>query len=563
MKRQEYFEQRYSEPLERKVRLDMTSRAIWYRSRGSETLVDIFLSYDPTRGKRFTSWLIDAYLRDGFLAEDLSKAKETLELFDANWKRLAGRQRDIGSYKTLADLWIAVKRFRISEVEDLSVSGKKKKRQEKQSAYEQSIILLDTSDVTIAIPTTIDAAKWWGRGTRWCTAADKDNAFSRYHLTAPLIVIDLKEHGKFQMYAHWQRFHLMNADDSAVDNETIKQHWAFFEKLIRWAVSQCGNVLEYVPPERMDYELCREAVCNQRGVQGEALGYVPDAMKDEALIKLAVSENGFALGAVPVEMIDYDLCKIAVASRGVALRHVPAPFRDVELCKLAVSQNGHAIHYVPADIIDYDLCQLAVCKTGCSLRDVPEHYQDEKLYRSAVIQDGYALIHVPSSFRTYELCEIAVRNYGPSINSVPNNLLDVGLYRLAVEKSGTIIRVVPRSVIDHDLCVLAIKCDGWALGYIPDEFKSREICRSAVANSPYALRFVPQNLRDYETCCIAVAQRPNAFEFVPKRLRSSVREYMNSTGSSTCEYMNSIGSPTCDWIGDATFVGRLKAVFSV
>ena len=56
--------------------------------------------------------------------------------------------------------------------------------------------------------------------------------------------------------------------------------------------------------------------------------------------------------------------ELAMALDGWALVYVPEALKDRALCELAVAQTGWALEYVPEAIVDRALCELAVAQTG-------------------------------------------------------------------------------------------------------------------------------------------------------------------------------------------------------
>ena len=140
---------------------------------------------DPTQNKGMIVWLVRQYADGNLRLEDLGTASETLTMFRRYAQRLEKNQRDLGQYQSLAAVWEAVIGF--ANEEEQHLSGKAQKALDRDKAYAESRILRQDPDgFTIAIPLTEFAAKWWGRGTRWCTAAEKHNAFLEYHKQAPL-----------------------------------------------------------------------------------------------------------------------------------------------------------------------------------------------------------------------------------------------------------------------------------------------------------------------------------------------------------------------------------------
>lgn len=116
--------------------------------------VNQFMEYDPTRGGRYSQWLISTFMKGGYRFEDLSRARSTLEHFGTFNQRLHEDQRDINRYPALSDVWIAVKPFVEQPAADESLSGKDKRRLERAKAYQESMILVENDDWTVAVPLT-------------------------------------------------------------------------------------------------------------------------------------------------------------------------------------------------------------------------------------------------------------------------------------------------------------------------------------------------------------------------------------------------------------------------
>ncbi len=253
------------------------------RARNFDSAFDHFIGFDPTRAKKYAAWIIKTYLSRGFRFEDLSRVRDTLESFEKTKMRLPVEMRDVGRFRDLAALWGVIKPL-VIEAEDLSPTGKALKRQRRDDAYRDSILLVERDDLTVAIPLTESASKWWGLGTRWCTAANKDNAFEDYNEDGPLIVIDLKFVGKFQLFAAFDEFQLMDEDDRSADLGVIRRHFAAFGPLLKWALNQNADAIKSVPDEHID----------------------------ESMVLRAVAEDGSLLERVPERFCTEDVCRIAI-----------------------------------------------------------------------------------------------------------------------------------------------------------------------------------------------------------------------------------------------------------
>ncbi|MTH94909.1 hypothetical protein, partial [Roseibium sp. RKSG952] len=59
----------------------------------------------------------------------------------------------------LIGIWKVGKKCNDTDLVDASLSGKQKWL--KEQAYADSVILFDDPDCTVAVPMTVEAAKWW------------------------------------------------------------------------------------------------------------------------------------------------------------------------------------------------------------------------------------------------------------------------------------------------------------------------------------------------------------------------------------------------------------------
>lgn len=411
-----------------------------------------FMEADPSFNKRFSTWIILTFLNGGFLYEDLYKVNDTLELFIDNQSKLPLDKRDIGRYRRLSDLWADIKQFNDEQALDLSPTGHALRRADKQKAIQESLILVNKSDITVAVPMTEFSSKWWGRGTRWCTAAEKDNAFVHYNYSAPLFVIDLKKDGKFQLHADYSGLQFMNEDDSPVEKDIVKLHQDKFEPLLRWVVSHHGVLINKVS----------ELISNPEH------------------LRLAVEQQGLSIAYIPLDLVTYDLCRRAVRQNARCLSKIPAEYIDYELCLEAVHQVGEMIDAVPQHILEAhgdELYLAAVSSSPLALDFIRDEHLTEALCKAAVTNSFWAMERVPERFMTYDLCKEAVRHF------------------------GYVLHFVPTEFRDYEMCKSAVINDGAALCYVPKELRDLELCVAAISNvheRSDVLSHIPWHFRSYD-----------------------------------------------------------------
>jgi Domain of unknown function (DUF4116) len=508
-------------------------------------LVLRFSTSDPTPGKSRTQWLIQTYIKDEqFKLEDLGRVHAALEAFERFKRKLPVEQRELSRLIHFRDLEALVDPFVKAEertrlTRDLSTAtGRELRRLEELKARDESIVIQEGKGLpTIAVPMTEFASKWWGRGTKWCTAAEKDNRFAQYHTKAPLVIILCSDGAKFQAHIEHRGLQFMDHTDKAVSQTIIRTRWNEFQSLLYWAIEQNGRAIIDVPEEYQTPDLCRLAV-EQNGTalgaiakgymtseifliaikqHGEALSWVPEECRTLELCRLAVQQCGRVLKYVPEEY-KAELCCIAVEQDGLALNVVPEDQMTPELCRLAVEQNGYALYYAPETFRTLELCHLAVQQYGRSLQYVPKEYK-AKLCRLAVEQNGLALYDVPKKYRTHELCRLAVEQNGLALYDVPKKHQTPELCRIAIQQHGEALYHVPEKHITSELCRLSVEQNGWALAHVPAEYRV-ELHHIAVERNGLALKFIPKDKRTLELCRLAIVQNRQTLDYVPKELRT-------------------------------------------
>jgi tetratricopeptide (TPR) repeat protein len=516
-----------------------------------KNLILRFADSDPTDGKSRTQWMIKTYIKDaGFKLEDLGRVHAALIAFKRFKPKLPREQRELSRLKSLQTLEALVDPFVKSEerarlTRDLSsATGREKRRLEELKARDESIIIQEGEGLpTIAVPMTEFASCWWGRGTKWCTAAEKDNAFNHYHKSAPLIVIVCPDGGKFQAYASKNSLQFMDNTDKQVDIETIQARWNEYQPIISWMLKHNGKALKFVPKELRTSKLCQLAIQQN----GEAWQYVPKKYRTTELYSLAIEQNGTVLRNIPKHDITPELWRLAIQQDGMQLGLLPIEqsepkfwqkletlwkkrpvlgYRTFELCKLAVEQNGKALQFVPEKYRTLELYRLAVQSYGETLTYVPEDERTPELCRLAVEQNGWALACVPDKYKTPELCYLAVQNKGCAIACIPNKQKTPEMFRLAVQQDGQALGTVPKDKRTPELCRIAVEQNGFALVYVPEEYKTYELCRLAVEQNGLALKDALKkdsvsSSEILKLCCLAVQQDKDALQWVPAKYKTS------------------------------------------
>jgi hypothetical protein len=143
--------------------------------------------------------------------EDLYKIKSDLEFFhNAKTKNLLPPEsKDINKFniKTLLDL-----------VFDMQKSGEDlMSKTEKEKEIKSEVDKYELDDWTVIVPKTEEASCYYGKGTRWCTAADNNNMFDTYSYDGPLYIL-IGKHDKSDKYQfHFESSQFMDAKDNPIN----------------------------------------------------------------------------------------------------------------------------------------------------------------------------------------------------------------------------------------------------------------------------------------------------------------------------------------------------------
>jgi hypothetical protein len=483
-----------------------------------------FSQADPTLGKSRTQWIVKTYLHDErFKLEDLGRVTAALSAFERFKRKLPIARRELSKQHSLRDLETLVEPLVQAEeharlLRDLSsATGREKRRVEALKAREESIILQEGEGLTtLAVPMTEFASQWWGRGTRWCTAAENNNMFWEYHKQAPMVIAVCPDGAKFQVHVTKDDVQFMNASDEEITEELMETRWQDLSSLLLWVLDQDNSAFLWIPEGRITPELCHGIIARD----GLKLRFIAPQYVTLALCKTAVEQNGLALDDVPHHKKTDTICRLAVEQNGLALEFVPEKQKITELCRIAVEQNGQALEYVPHHIRTKQLCYKAIEQNGLALYAVPDQYLTYEWYLSAVRTMGSAVQWVPTEHESEELYRVAIEQGGLPLDAVPENYLSHDFYTMAVQVNGLFLKDIPPEDIDATLCSLAVEQNVRALEYVPEHFRKEDLCHLAVEQYGLALHWVPEDQRTEKLCYIAVHKDGKALRFVPEKYKT-------------------------------------------
>ena len=164
---------------------------------------------DPTARKLYLPFIVKCYVSGDITSSDFDNANEILSKFDKVKSILD--KKDIGQYKSMSDVADAIK-----DADEKDATSKRQKT--KQIKYEGAEVVAEDGSVLILNILTEKAAVFYGAGTKWCTAAKKNNRFKQYKKDGNVYII-IHDNLKFQFHAESGSF--KNAANNKLSNEDL------------------------------------------------------------------------------------------------------------------------------------------------------------------------------------------------------------------------------------------------------------------------------------------------------------------------------------------------------
>jgi hypothetical protein len=193
-------------------RLGKVSTSIEYPNK--ESVFELLMTADPEDGKN-CSWIFNQYKAGLFILEDVERVREDLELFFRNNRVLKPDQQKLEKYN-------------YSQLKELLQQFQPKLSSNIISEDPDVKILYKGEYGQLMVPLTEEASCKIGSGTKWCTAANKNNMFESYNKHGPLYVwVDYKRDKKkyqFHFDLETPKFIFMDELDNHIDTELLNYY---------------------------------------------------------------------------------------------------------------------------------------------------------------------------------------------------------------------------------------------------------------------------------------------------------------------------------------------------
>ena len=210
---------------------------------------------DPTKQKKYTQTLARMYANGLIKWEDIgSTMRDYLTKFHTlNLKKMIPSPRnDFNRYSDLGDFYSVVDEYPDPEERE------KKSKGDAKEVYKDA-------NVRIIQPEDVNAACYYGQGTRWCTAADSNNMFDRYNNEGPMYILlptkATHEGEKYQIHPESGQY--MDEQDRPIETQDLIDR--FGEDFMAWLLKADPDLKKMILYYPNDNEL-RNAWQNIAGI---------------------------------------------------------------------------------------------------------------------------------------------------------------------------------------------------------------------------------------------------------------------------------------------------------
>lgn len=209
-----------------------------------DKLYDLFEAIDKTKDHQYVPFLAKLYASTPVKYEDLVKLEDTLPKYHTLKQRnlLQPEHKDIMRFKAAYDLMDVVDAL---WTEDVEAPTSQAHRGTSKEFYKDS-------EMRIIIPLDMEAAIYYGQGTRWCTAAVRHhNMFDWYNNKGPLyIILPVQPQYTGEKYQlHFESESFMNEQDGGVSLDYLIETFSSFEVVFK---DQLKDYLLFIPREQFN-----------------------------------------------------------------------------------------------------------------------------------------------------------------------------------------------------------------------------------------------------------------------------------------------------------------------
>ena len=437
---------------------------------------------DPTSAKSYVPRLATWWLQGTPLEDLVSRGADALSKYQQlkQKNQLKPEHRDVGRFKKFADFETAMRGYQVAEP-----AAKEDRGKYKEIFRDDELVVVKLLDET--------AAKFWGRNTQWCTAADKHNMFNNYFKDGPIFVISPRHPIRpGERYQYWfsktekPYYHateqFMNEEDVPVEPLNLR----FFPKL-KNIFSKINNDLKWKtnPTEDEQIRAVRQAPTVIRYINNPS-----EAVKLEAVARRGSLLNDF-------ENPSEELKLAAVKNRGEMISRIKNPSREIKLA--AVMSDGTAIRFIQNP--DLTIKKAAVQSAGAAIKFIRN--PSLSLQITAVERYGDAIKYIKNPAEKTQIASVTNNPWSIQFIKDPSESAQLA----AVKIEGTVISHIDNPT--EAVKIAAVKSEGAAIKYIKNPTEKMQLIAVKSGVPLYTIANPSEAVQ-----LMAVKLRPNAIYYI-------------------------------------------------
>ena len=339
--------------------------------------------------------------------------------------------RDLNQIKSLSQLEDITEKYQEKEL----ASKSEKASEEEQAFYDskQATLVYNDDQIKVVVPHTMEASQYFGRNTRWCTAAKTNNRFNAYNKKGPLYIVLIKQENKRWQF-HWPSKQFMNeADEEINPNELADQHPTLWKIFTPIAEKNKSLILNQNPSPKMQMAAVEK--------DGGLIRYIKNPSPKMQMA--AVEKDGGSIQYIKNPSPEVQMA--AVRQDGWSIKFITNPTPEMQMA--AVKTAPALIGYIKNPTPEAQLA--AVKRSGWMLRYIKNPTPEAQM--AAVKNNSFAIEHIKDP--TPEMQLAAVRKDGMALGYIKNPKPDVQL--AALNQSAYAIQLIKNPTLEMQL--IAIK----------------------------------------------------------------------------------------------------------
>jgi hypothetical protein len=343
-----------------------------------EYVVKQVVAYDPSPDKKYSVWLVGNYARNNIKRlEDIpSRVVPALQKFDklVRTKKIPPEQRDINRYKSVEDLESMVEKFDIETASNKEVDDKITKELLSNGSAK---LIYNSSILKVISPKTEEASKWFGKGTRWCTAANDHNAFDDYSERGTLYIVSIKgKNEKYQFFfdtAGGYDNQFCDVQDKEIDPREIANQYPELFKIFENISKETGTLA--FTRNITDDDIIEAVVFNNNY---EELKYIDTILSDRVIDNII--DNNKTRAFKTLKYMTFDQISKTVKKDNLFLTYDPMPmkwlnFTDNKVNILSEEQKIKLMKIEAFNSPSQIIFWMRKLATVSDFREIPEEVQ--------------------------------------------------------------------------------------------------------------------------------------------------------------------------------------------